>query len=103
MQGRRPGRRWGSRTARPFSACPGAAVWWNAPSSAQRKRERAVVGRIIGSGVGGDNNGNSFTSRQVATGSGASNQNNTAEVNGSAFTALHQSNSNVAVNFRRCW
>ncbi|MFE5719598.1 DUF6344 domain-containing protein [Streptomyces erythrochromogenes] len=36
LQGRRPGRRWGSRTARPFSACPGAAVWRNASSLARR-------------------------------------------------------------------
>ncbi|MFE2327310.1 hypothetical protein ACFXD5_25875 [Streptomyces sp. NPDC059385] len=61
----------------------------------------ASVAGIIGSGVGGDNNGNSSTSQQVATGSGASNQNNTAQVNGSAFTAIHQSN--VAVNFHPWW
>ncbi|MEU6755400.1 hypothetical protein [Streptomyces sp. NPDC046685] len=58
---------------------------------------------IIGSGVGGDNHGNSSTSQQVATGSGASNQNNTAQVNGSAFTAINQSNSNVALNFHPWW
>ncbi|MER5930284.1 hypothetical protein [Streptomyces sp. NPDC002054] len=59
----------------------------------------ASVAGIIGSGVGGDNFGNSATTQQVATGSGASNQNNSAQVNGSAFTALDQSNTNVAVNF----
>lgn len=53
--------------------------------------------------MGGDNNGNSSTSQQVATGSGASNRNNTAQVNGSAFTALQQSNSNVAVNIHPWW
>ncbi|MCX5074382.1 hypothetical protein OHA84_19005 [Streptomyces sp. NBC_00513] len=54
---------------------------------------------VVGSGVGGNNNGNSSTSQQVATGSGASNQNSTAQVNGSAFTAIEQHNANLAVNF----
>ncbi|MFE0601303.1 hypothetical protein ACFW2T_06990 [Streptomyces sp. NPDC058892] len=63
----------------------------------------ASVASIIGSGVGGDNNGNSATSQQVATGFGASNQNNTAQVNGSSFTAINQGNSNVAVNFHPWW
>ncbi|WKV73145.1 hypothetical protein AW27_017330 [Streptomyces sp. PCS3-D2] len=63
----------------------------------------ASVASIIGSGVGGDNNGNSATSQQVATGFGASNQNNTAQVNGSSFTSINQGNSNVAVNFHPWW
>ncbi|MER5870089.1 hypothetical protein [Streptomyces sp. NPDC002044] len=63
----------------------------------------ASAAGIIGSGVGGNNLGNSSTSQQVATGSGASNQNNTAQVNGSAFTAIHQANSNIAVNFHPWW
>ncbi|MFG2293107.1 hypothetical protein [Streptomyces sp. NPDC048603] len=63
----------------------------------------ASAAAIIGSGVGGDNYGNSATTQQVATGSGASNQNNTAQVNGSAFTAIDQSNSNVEVNFFPWW
>ncbi|MFD3544391.1 hypothetical protein ACFWUW_02020 [Streptomyces sp. NPDC058655] len=58
---------------------------------------------VIGSGVGGDNHGNSAISQQAATGAGASNQNNTAQVNGSAFTAIQQSNSNVAVDFHPWW
>ncbi|MEU9332969.1 hypothetical protein AB0D49_07340 [Streptomyces sp. NPDC048290] len=53
----------------------------------------------LGSGVGGDNSGNSSTTQQQAIGSGASNQSNTAQVDGSAFTAINQGNSNVAVNF----
>lgn len=53
------------------------------------------VASIVGSGVGGDNFGNSTTSQQVATGSGASNQSNIASVNGSAFTAIDQDNANV--------
>ncbi|MEU3402634.1 hypothetical protein [Streptomyces sp. NPDC006670] len=63
----------------------------------------ASVASVIGSGVGGNNHGNSSTSQQVATGAGASNQNNTAQVNGSAYTAIHQANSNVAVNFFPWW
>ncbi|WMX46020.1 hypothetical protein [Streptomyces roseicoloratus] len=61
----------------------------------------ASVATIIGSGVGGNNNGNSTTTQQVATGSGASNQNNTASVNGSALTHIDQSN--AVVNFFPWW
>ena len=57
----------------------------------------------LGNGVGGDNFGNSATSQQQATGSGATNQNNTAQVNGSAFTAVNQGNDNVAVSFSPLW
>ncbi|MET9834621.1 hypothetical protein ABZ078_36245 [Streptomyces sp. NPDC006385] len=58
---------------------------------------------LIGSGVGGDNYGNSSTTQQQATGSGASNQSNSAQVNGSAFTAINQGNDNAAVNFTPLW
>ncbi|GAA1359030.1 hypothetical protein [Streptomyces beijiangensis] len=61
----------------------------------------AAVATISGSGVGHDNNGNSTTTQQVATGSGASNQNNTASVNGWGFTAIDQSN--TTVNFNQLW
>ena len=57
----------------------------------------------MGSGVGHDNNGNSSTTNQNAVGSGASNQSNTAQVNGSAFTAIQQGNENVAVHFGHLW
>lgn len=57
----------------------------------------------LGSGVGGDNFGNSATSQQQATGSGATDQNNTAQVTGSAFTAVNQGNDNVAVGFTPLW
>ncbi|MGW7365504.1 hypothetical protein ACWGI8_19190 [Streptomyces sp. NPDC054841] len=63
----------------------------------------AAVAVISGSGVGNDNLGNSTTTQQVATGSGASNENNTASVNGSGFTAIDQSDDNVAVNFFELW
>ncbi|MGI5376634.1 hypothetical protein ACQEV2_20780 [Streptomyces sp. CA-251387] len=58
---------------------------------------------LVGSGVGGDNYGTSSTTQQQATGSGASNQSNTAHVNGSAFTAVNQGNDNAAVNFTPLW
>ncbi|MEU8520385.1 hypothetical protein [Streptomyces sp. NBC_01216] len=61
----------------------------------------AGVATVIGSGVGGDNYGNSTTTQQVATGSGASNQNSTASVNGSGFTSIGQSN--TVVNFSPWW
>ena len=57
----------------------------------------------LGSGVGGDNFGNSATSQQQATGPGATNQNNTAQVTGSAFTAVNQGNDNVAIGFTPLW
>ncbi|MER6258261.1 hypothetical protein ABT203_01430 [Streptomyces sp900105245] len=63
----------------------------------------AGVASVVGSGVGHDNNGNSSTAQQSAVGSGASNQSNTAQVNGSAFTAIQQGNENVAVRFTRLW
>ncbi|NBM21207.1 hypothetical protein [Streptomyces sp. GC420] len=61
----------------------------------------ASVASIVGSGVAGGNLGNSSTSQQVATGPGASSQGNTAQVDGSAFTAIDQRN--VAVNFGQLW
>ncbi|SFD19797.1 hypothetical protein [Streptomyces aidingensis] len=57
----------------------------------------ASVGTIIGSGVGGTNNGNSATTQQIATGGGASNQSNTAGVVGTGPTVVGQSN--VDINF----
>ncbi|MFJ4687570.1 hypothetical protein ACIQNG_19640 [Streptomyces sp. NPDC091377] len=54
---------------------------------------------VVGSGVGGHNLGNSSTTGQQATGSGASNQSNTAQVEGSALTSVNQGNNNVAVDF----
>jgi hypothetical protein len=58
---------------------------------------------LVGSGVGGSNSGNSSTTQQQAIGSGASAQSNTAQVDGSAFTAVNQGNSNVAVGFTPLW
>ena len=58
---------------------------------------------LVGSGVGGDNYGTSSTTQQQATGSGASNQSNTAQVNGSAFTSVNQGNDNTAVTFTPFW
>ncbi|MBQ0827831.1 hypothetical protein [Streptomyces tagetis] len=58
---------------------------------------------ILGSGVGRDNSGNSATTQQQAVGSGASNQSNTAQVDGSAFTAVNQGNANVVIGFSPLW
>ncbi|MEU6577730.1 hypothetical protein [Streptomyces sp. NPDC046805] len=63
----------------------------------------AGVASIVGSGVGHDNKGNSSTTQQNAVGSHASNQSNTAQVNGSAWTAIQQGNHNVAIHFTRLW
>ena len=95
------------RTARVIAAVaalPLAAALFGGVASADNGAfandgSNASIAGILGSGVGGDNHGNSSTSQQLATGSGASNQNNTAQVNGSAFTAIHQANPNIAVNF----
>jgi hypothetical protein len=43
----------------------------------------------------------SSTSRQQAVGSGASNQNNTAQVNGSGFTAIDRDN--AVISFTAVW
>ncbi|GGV18431.1 hypothetical protein GCM10010293_12660 [Streptomyces griseoflavus] len=57
----------------------------------------------LGTGVGGDNFGTSATTQQQAGGPGAANQSNTAQVNGSAFTAVNQGNGNVAISFSPLW
>ncbi|WP_406452449.1 hypothetical protein OG782_18850 [Streptomyces sp. NBC_00876] len=99
------------RTARVLAvvaALPLAAVLFSGVAQADNgsfasNGSNAGVATISGSGVGGDNFGNSSTSQQQATGSGASNQSNSAQVNGSGFTALDQSNHNLAVNFTNLW
>ncbi|WP_306184459.1 hypothetical protein [Streptomyces sp. MK5] len=63
----------------------------------------AGIAGVVGSGVGHNNNGNSSTTQQQAVGYGASNQSNTAQVNGSAFTAIQQGNRNVAIDFSPLW
>ncbi|MEU3773522.1 hypothetical protein AB0F11_09960 [Streptomyces sp. NPDC032472] len=97
------------RTARVLAAVaalPLAAALFGGVASADNGSfandgSNASVAGIVGSGVGGNNLGNSSTSQQVATGSGASNQNNAAQVNGSALTAINQGN--VALNFHPWW
>ncbi|BAC71925.1 hypothetical protein AB0D78_14290 [Streptomyces avermitilis] len=54
-------------------------------------------------GVAAADNGNSAITYQQAVGFGASNQSNTAQVNGSPFTTINQKNENVAVNFGNLW
>lgn len=61
----------------------------------------ASVVSNAGGNVLGANFGNVTTTQQSATGAGASNQNNTASVAGSAFTAIQQDN--VDVDFSPLW
>ncbi|MFJ3668036.1 hypothetical protein ACIPSE_16450 [Streptomyces sp. NPDC090106] len=99
------------RTARVIaavSALPLAAALFTGVAAADNGAiaddgSNAGVASIVGSGVGGTNNGNSSTTQQSAVGSGASNQSNTAQVNGSAFTAIQQGNHNWSVNFTPLW
>lgn len=99
------------RTARVIaavSALPLAAALFTGVAEADNggfadDGSNAGVASIVGSGVGGTNNGNSSTTQQNAVGSGASNQSNTAQVNGSAFTAINQGNDNTSVNFTPLW
>ncbi|MEE4541157.1 hypothetical protein V2S66_04135 [Streptomyces sp. V4-01] len=57
----------------------------------------ATVVSNSGGNVGAGNFGNVTTTQQAATGAGASNQNSTASVAGSAFTAIHQDD--VGIHF----
>ncbi|GHA23585.1 hypothetical protein GCM10010372_24620 [Streptomyces tauricus] len=99
------------RTARVLAAAaalPLAAALFSGVAAADNgsfadNGSNAAVATVGGSGVGGDNYGTSSTTQQQAVGSGASNQSNTAQVNGSAFTAIDQSNETVAVNFTHLW
>ncbi|MDQ0950990.1 hypothetical protein QFZ24_004913 [Streptomyces phaeochromogenes] len=99
------------RTARLLAAAaalPLAAALFSGVAAADNgafadNGSNAAVANVVGSGVGGDNYGTSSTTQQQAVGSGASNQSNTAQVNGSAFTAIDQSNENIAVNFTELW
>ncbi|MFI5818741.1 hypothetical protein ACIA8I_06265 [Streptomyces rishiriensis] len=101
----------GIRTARVIaavSALPLAAALFTGVATADSggfadDGSNAGVASVVGSGVGHDNRGNSSTTQQNAVGSGASTQSDTAQVNGSAFTALNQGNSNVAVGFTPLW
>ncbi len=68
----------------------------------------AGVASIGGSDVGRDNYGhdnygNSSTTQQNAIGSGALNQSNTAQPNGTEFAAINQGNDNTSVTFFPLW
>ncbi|WP_151478868.1 hypothetical protein [Streptomyces albicerus] len=99
------------RTARVLAAVaalPLAAALFSGVATADNgafadNGSNAAVATVGNSGVGGDNYGTSSTTQQQAVGSGASNQSNTAQVNGSEFTAIDQSNKNTAVNFTELW
>lgn len=99
------------RTARVIaavSALPLAAALFTGVAAADNgavadSGSNAGVATVSGSGVGHDNSGNSSTTQQQAVGAGASNQSNTAQVDGSAFTSINQGNENVAVHFVNLW
>ncbi|MCX2922308.1 hypothetical protein [Streptomyces sp. NEAU-W12] len=74
-----------------------------ADSGALAEDGSSATAASAASGVDGDNFGTSATSQQQAVGSGASNQSDTAQVNGSAFTAVSQGNDNVAISFTPLW
>ncbi|UQI48838.1 hypothetical protein M1P56_33260 [Streptomyces sp. HU2014] len=99
-----------TRTARVLAAVaalPMAVVLFSGVASADdgnqlaNRGSNAAAAAIVGSGVGGTNHGNSTTGQQQATGTGASNQNNTASVVGGDDTAIHQEN--VSVTFTNWW
>ncbi|MGV9882494.1 hypothetical protein [Streptomyces sp. NPDC003006] len=99
------------RTARVIAAAaalPLTAVLFSGTAMADNgafanDESNAGVATVDGSGVGGDNHGNSTTTQQQAVGDGASNQNNTVQVNGPGFAAISQSNDNITVNFTKLW
>ncbi|MEU8540054.1 hypothetical protein AB0C52_08690 [Streptomyces sp. NPDC048717] len=59
----------------------------------------ASAASVLGSGVVGENDGNSTTTQQVATGPAASNENHTANVSGSAFTEIKQPDKVLTFSF----
>ncbi|WP_394432533.1 hypothetical protein [Streptomyces sp. SGAir0957] len=90
------------------TALPLAAVLFSGVATADNGSfaddgSNAGVATVTGSGVGHNNNGNSSTTQQQAVGNGASNQNNSAQVNGSGFTAIEQTNAHYVVNFSHLW
>jgi hypothetical protein len=99
-----------TRTARilaAVAALPMAALLFAGVASADEgsqlanRGSNAAAAAIVGSGVGGGNDGISTTGQQQATGSIASNQSNTANVYGSDYTAIRQDN--VSVTFVEMW
>ncbi|MFJ2110364.1 MULTISPECIES: hypothetical protein [unclassified Streptomyces] len=99
------------RTARAFAAVAalplGAALFTGVAQADDHAfaddGSNASVATISGSGVRGDNFGNSTTTQQVATGAGASNQSNSASVVGSGPASIDQSNHNITVTYVPFW
>ncbi|QKW07918.1 hypothetical protein HUT18_17500 [Streptomyces sp. NA04227] len=91
------------RTARAlaaFAAVPLAAALFTGVASADTGAlagdgSNAGVASVVGSGVGGTNTGISSTQQQQAVGNGATNENTTANVNGSAFTHIDQDRTGI--------
>ncbi|ASY33935.1 MULTISPECIES: hypothetical protein [unclassified Streptomyces] len=98
-----------ARTLAAVAALPLAAALFTGVAQADNAAvagngSNAAVSTTNGaSGVGGDNFDDSSTTQQQAVGAGASNQSNTAQVAGSAFTAIDQHNVNLAVDHAGLW
>ncbi len=93
-----------------LAALPLAALFFAGVATADdhgqlaNRGSNAAAAGIVGSGVGGSNHGNSTTTLQQATGSGASTQANTASVNGfgqRGHTVVQQEN--VRITFTNLW
>ncbi|MFF3271880.1 hypothetical protein ACFYWU_13270 [Streptomyces chrestomyceticus] len=87
--------------ALPFAAALFAGVAHADNGGLANNGSSAAATSLAGTGVGHNNNGNSTTTQQVANGPGASNQNNTASVNGHGLTHIDQTN--ATVNFANLW
>ncbi|EGJ76122.1 putative secreted protein [Streptomyces sp. Tu6071] len=97
-----------ARTLAAVAALPLAAALFTGVAQADNAAvagngSNAAVSTNGASGVGGDNFDDSSTTQQQAVGAGASNQSNTAQVAGSAFTAIDQHNVDLAVDHTGLW
>ncbi|GHG59811.1 hypothetical protein [Streptomyces griseocarneus] len=88
-------------------ALPMAAMLFSGVATADdggqlaNRGSNAAAAGIVGSGITGKNHGNSTTTLQQATGRNATNQANTASVNGSGHTAIRQDN--IRITFTQVW
>lgn len=87
--------------ALPFAAAPFAGVAHADDGGLANNGSGAAATSLAGTGVGHNNDGNSTTTQQVANGLGASNQNNTASVNGHGLALIDQTD--ATVNFANLW
>lgn len=83
---------------------PGGTRTWQAsvPLASIASVTKAEQG-VLGSGVSGDSFGTAATTQQQGVGDSASDQSNTAQVNGSESTAVNQGNADTAIGFPPPW